>query len=122
MDNTIVIVDDDENILKVTKIILEKSGYKVKTFSNSPEALEHVAVHIPDLVLLDLGLPDMDGFEIFEKLSSEKSTASIPVIMFTAHGRDREIAKAKKLGLKDYIVKPFIPGNLLSTIRKVLGQ
>jgi DNA-binding response OmpR family regulator len=120
----ILIVDDEPDLLKLTKIWLEFSGYDVLDLNSGKDVVKTVQEKKPNLVLLDLKLPDTDGYEICKELKRNPDTASIPVIIFTAKsewiiGIETSAAFVKA---DDYILKPFEPLDLLVKIRKLLKR
>ena len=119
----ILIVDDDPtNVLLLTKI-LTKSGYRVEKAASGMECLEFVRKQLPDLVLLDVRMPGMDGFEVCRRLKSDERTADIPVIFLTAEGRsDENIAAGFGAGASDYITKPFSRVDVLARVQVPLQQ
>ncbi len=112
----ILIVDDEERILRFLTSKLKASGYEVVTAQNGIEALERITSQQPDLVVLDLLLPKMHGFDVLREL---RSFSSIPVIILSALGADAERIKGLKLGADDYVPKPFNPDELLARIEAV---
>lgn len=116
---TILVVDDEEHIRKLIQRILEDAGYNVVTASNGYEALDKVSSSDVSLVLLDIRMPDIDGFHTLE-LIREKS--DIPVIMVTAIGEVSSLSNALNLGADDYIKKPFRSGELLARIAAKLRR
>ncbi len=121
-DKNIVIVDDESDMAKLLKMDLELEHYHVAFALNGREALELIKKVKPDLVLLDISMPEMDGYEVLEKLKASESTKGIPVIMLTAKGLEQDIQKGLKLGADDYIVKPFFPGLLFKRIKSILKE
>ena len=112
----ILIVDDEERILRFLTSKLKASGYEVVTASNGREALEQIASQQPELVVLDLLLPKMHGFDVLREL---RSFSSVPVIILSALGADAERIKGLRLGADDYVPKPFNPDELLARIQAV---
>ncbi|UCD99944.1 MAG: response regulator [Chloroflexota bacterium] len=117
----IIYFEDDKDMVELVRIILDREGYLVEGVSGGKSGIEAIQKDSPDLVLLDLMLPDMDGWEIFRQLKSVESTANIPVIVITAKAQSID----KVLGLEiakvdDYISKPFRPKELLTRIEEVL--
>lgn len=113
----ILVVDDEIRVLKFVGLKLNLAGYDVLTATNGIEALELVEPARPDLVLLDIMMPGMDGFETLKKLHT---LSDIPVIIFTAEPGNS--SKAFTLGARDYIVKPFNPDELVKKIRAIMGE
>ncbi len=115
----ILLVDDEKDLVKIVKNRLEAAGYGVLVAYDGAQALEKVKER-PNLVLLDIMMPGLDGFEVLRRLRNNKNTREIPVIMFTAAGESRSIFEAQGLGVTDYIIKPFEPEKLLSLIKRCI--
>ncbi len=118
----IVVIDDEENILELVSYNLTRDGYAVTGVTTGEDALKKVRTIRPDLVVLDLMLPGMDGFEVCKILKNDPKTAHIPVIMLTAKGEEADIVTGLELGADDYIVKPFSPKVLIARVRAVLRR
>jgi DNA-binding response OmpR family regulator len=113
---SILVADDDERILNFLNVRLKSAGYEVVTAGNGIQAVDQVREKNPDLVILDLMMPQMDGLEAMRELRSFSST---PVIMLTAKGEDDEKIRGLKLGADDYLAKPFNPDELIARIEAV---
>ena len=109
----ILIVDDEPNIVRTLKDRLEMNEYDVVTGCNGQEGLEHAIKDQPDIILLDVIMPLMDGLEMLEALRRRPECSDIAVIMLTARSQTQDIARAKSCGIEDYIVKPFDLSELL---------
>jgi len=120
VERKILIVDDEEDLLKVVSFRLEKTGYKVCCAVTGKEALEMAARERPDLILLDLRLPLLNGMEVCTQLKKDDNLKQIPVIIFTASSGHVD-EKAMACGADDYIVKPFTPEDLLGKIKSLIG-
>ena len=119
----ILVVDDEPDILKVTSIRLKTLGYDVLTAVDGRQALDTIRSENPDLVLLDLVMPFMNGAEVCEQIKNDKVLKHVPVILFTARGSGVMTAeRIKKVAPDDYIVKPFEPEELRDKIEKILAQ
>jgi two-component system alkaline phosphatase synthesis response regulator PhoP len=118
----ILVVDDEENILELVDYNLKKEGYQVSSVMSGEEALESARSLKPDLILLDLMLPGVDGLEVCKILKSDPITATIPIIMLTAKGEETDIVTGLELGADDYISKPFSPRVLLARARTILRR
>jgi len=118
----ILAVEDDENILELLEHNLTREGYQVITVTSGEEALERSAGESPDLILLDLMLPGIDGLEVCRALGNDPKTQTVPVIMVTAKGEESDIVAGLELGAADYVVKPFSPRVLVARIRAVLRR
>ena len=117
-----LVVEDDEDILELVAYNLVKAGYRVTRAATGREALARVAEEPPDLVVLDLMLPETDGTEVCRRLKGDVNTSAIPVVMLTAKGEESDIVAGLELGADDYITKPFSPKVLLARIRAVLRR
>ena len=117
--NTILLIDDDENICKVVTLYLEKEGFDIRVAQDGRTGLDMFFEITPDLVLLDIMMPGMDGIEVIKELRKEKKT---PVIMLTAKGDTFDKVLALELGADDYIVKPFEPKELIARIKAVIRR
>ncbi len=119
---TILIVEDERDLLELLKYNLDREGYDVQAAETGEEALKLVRTRPPDLILLDLMLPSMDGLEVCRSLKNRSETATIPVIMLTAKGEEADIVQGLELGADDYITKPFSPRILMARVRAVLRR
>lgn len=118
----IVVIEDEVDILEVINYNLSKEGFDVCSALDGEEGLALIKKEVPDLVLLDLMLPGLDGIEICRKLKTDYSTRSIPIIMVTAKGEESDIVLGLGMGADDYMVKPFRPRELMARIRSVLRR
>ncbi len=118
----ILVVDDSEMNLKLVSIVLQKEGYSVVTALNGDQALRLVEESTPDLAILDVMMPDMDGFELCRRLRHRKNTAHIPIMMLTALNELDERLKAFEIGADDFIAKPFQPKELAARIKVLLRR
>ena len=116
----ILVVDDDPNIVRTLRDRLERHGYEVLTASNGREGLEMALQDKPDVVLLDIIMPIMDGHEMLEALRRQPFGEEPSVIMFTARSQKQDISRANAAGIDDYVVKPFDLGELLERIENVV--
>ncbi|MGB9585904.1 MAG: response regulator transcription factor [Anaerolineales bacterium] len=115
----ILVVDDEERMVRFIRLNLEHDGFKVSEAYRGMQAIEKVRNLLPDLVLLDVMLPDLDGFEVLRII---RETSSVPVIMLTAKGEEDDRVRGLELGADDYITKPFSPRELVSRVRAVLRR
>ena len=118
----ILVVDDEPNIVQTLKDRLEMNEYTVFTACNGQEALNTAKEHTPDLMLLDVIMPVMDGHETLENLRKEEWGKDISVIMLTARSQAQDIARAKACDIEDYIIKPFDLSELLEKIESILER
>jgi two-component system response regulator VicR len=119
----IICVEDESEMIDLIRLILSRRGFDVKGANGGKEGLEAIRKDIPDLVLLDLMMPDMDGWEVYQQMKADEKTRDIPVIVVTAKAQSID----KVLGLHiakvdDYIAKPFSPQELLNSVEKVLSK
>lgn len=120
--DTILVVEDDEDILHLLQFNLESSGYEVVTAMDGAQALVKARRHHPELVLLDLMLPGMDGFEVCKELKKLPETAKTPIIMLTARGEEVDRIVGLELGADDYVVKPFSPREIILRVKAILRR
>lgn len=118
----LLVVEDDEDILKLLSYNLGKEGFRATCVTSGEEALKAIRLSVPDLVLLDLMLPGVDGLEVCRVLKRNPPTSKVPIIMLTAKGEEADIVTGLELGAEDYITKPFSPKVLLARIRTVLRR
>ena len=116
----ILLVDDEPDFVEIVQFFLEENEYQVAAATNGEEALEKAIEEKPDLILLDIMMPKMDGFTACRKLKNNKNTRNIPIIMVTAIGRREDIAQASKAGANGYMMKPFNLVKLVDRIQEVL--
>lgn len=118
----ILIVEDEEDILELLRYNLAKESYQIACVASGEDAIKAAKAQVPDLILLDLMLPGMDGLEVCKVLRTASATARIPVIMITAKGEDADVVTGLELGADDYVTKPFSPRILLSRVKAVLRR
>ncbi len=118
--NKILVVDDEEITTELAKKFLERHGFEVICAYDGLTALETAISETPDLILLDVMLPKLDGFEVCRRLKSRKEFESIPILMFTAKGLSKDIKEGEEAGADEYIIKPFSGKALVATIKKHL--
>jgi two-component system phosphate regulon response regulator PhoB len=122
MKQKILAVDDEADILKLLQYNLTNAGFEFISAEDGPEAIELANRSLPDLIILDLMLPNMDGNEVLKKLKAASETSGIPVLMLTAKGEEIDRILGLELGADDYIVKPFSPRELILRIKAVLRK
>jgi len=115
----ILVVDDEERMVRFIRLNLEHDGFQVIEAYNGTEAINQVRSKLPDLVLLDIMMPDIDGFEVLKII---RETSTVPVIMLTAKGEEDDRVRGLELGADDYVTKPFSPRELVSRVRAVLRR
>lgn len=119
---TVLVVEDEEDILALLHFNLIKAGYNADCASHGEEALQAVAAKKPDLILLDLMLPGIDGLEICRRLRADEATSEIPIIMLTACGEEADVVTGLELGADDYVTKPFSVKVLLARVQTVMRR
>ncbi len=119
---TILIVDDEQDILELIKYNLKNEGYSILTAQAGEQAIKIAKQSLPDLVVLDLMLPGIDGFEVTRYLRNAEQTRDLPIVMLTAKGEESDIITGLELGANDYISKPFSPKVLVARIRAILRR
>ena len=120
--HTVLVVDDETDILELVVFNLERQQFKVLTADNGISAVQIAKDKIPDLIVLDLMLPGMDGFSVFRELRADPRTNGIPVLMLTAKGEVNDRIAGLELGADDYVTKPFSPRELLLRVRALLKR
>jgi two-component system alkaline phosphatase synthesis response regulator PhoP len=118
----IYVVDDEEDILNLVDYNLAKEGYQVERFLSGEEVLDRIEEQVPDILLLDLMLPGVDGLDVAKKLKKDQRFATIPLIMLTAKGEEADIVTGLEIGADDYIPKPFSPKVMLARVKAVLRR
>jgi DNA-binding response OmpR family regulator len=118
----ILIADDDLGALKMTSLILQRQGYEIVVARDGLEALQQVQANSPDLIILDVMMPHMSGYEVCQRLRNEPSTADIPIIMFTAKTLTADKVSGFEAGADDYLTKPTQPGELTARIKALLAR
>jgi DNA-binding response OmpR family regulator len=118
----VLVVEDEPDIRNLIAFHLARDGFRCRTASTGPEALWAVRSHPPDLVVLDLMLPEMTGLEVCRRLRQERETAALPIIMLTARTDEVDRVLGLELGADDYVAKPFSPKELLARVRAVLRR
>ena len=121
-DTHVLVVEDEEDIAELVEYNLLKQGFSVEVAVSGEEALVRARRRRPGLVLLDLMLPGVDGYEVCRRLKAEPDTREIPVVMVTAKGEEGDVVKGLELGADDYIVKPFSPRVLMARVRAILRR
>lgn len=122
MKKKILVVDDEDDILNFLELVLSEKGYRVVTASGGQEALTRAQLEHPDLVLLDIMMPQMDGWEVLKLLRVDEETAHIPVAMLSARTEARDRVQGLQEGAVDYICKPFSLSELLGKVAAIFGQ
>jgi two-component system phosphate regulon response regulator PhoB len=119
---SVLVVDDEEDILELVQFNLDREGYKVSCVATGEEALEFLKSQTPDLIVLDLMLPGVDGLELTQFLKSDPKKKNSPIVMLTAKGEEADVVTGLELGADDYVTKPFSPRVLAARVRAVLRR
>lgn len=122
MAKKILAVDDEKNIIRLIEVNLTRQGYEVVTASDGRQALEKVAREQPDMIVLDVMMPYLDGFEVLTELKKHPDTRDIPVIMLTAKAQDADVFNGYKRGADCYLTKPFNPSELNQFIKRIFDS
>ncbi|MCB2230923.1 response regulator transcription factor [bacterium] len=119
---SILVVEDEEDIRELINYNLTREGFQVEAVATGEDALQSLKKTTPDLVLLDLMLPGVDGLEVCRRLKNNAGTSSVPVVIVTAKGEEADVVTGLELGADDYVIKPFSPRVLLARVRAVLRR
>ncbi|MBE2315598.1 response regulator [Solirubrobacter sp. CPCC 204708] len=119
---TVLVADDDEDILQLVSFRLERAGYTVVTASDGQQALAAAREHKPDLAVLDVMMPGLNGYEVTRQLRDDEATAAIPVILLTARVQEADVSRGFEAGADDYLRKPFSPQELRSRVQAILAR
>lgn len=120
MMGRVLLIEDEPNILEAIRFILSREGWRVDTHSNGATAVEAVQRRVPDILILDVMLPNRSGFDILRDLRGDPTTADLPVLMLTARGQKADRELADKFGVNRYMSKPFSNAEVLSAVRELL--
>lgn len=119
---SILAVDDEEDVLELVRYNFHKEGFKVETAATGEDALKKARANLPDVILLDIMLPGIDGIEVCRQLKADSKTGAIPIIMLTAKGEESDIVSGLEVGADDYVTKPFSPKVLIARVRRILHR
>ncbi len=122
MNKYIAVVDDEPDILELVALNLKKANFRVKTFAEVDPFYRSLKTEVPDLIILDLMMPDVDGFEVCKYLRNKEYSASVPIIMLTAKTEETDKVLGLELGADDYVTKPFSPRELIARVKAVLRR
>jgi len=118
----ILVVDDEPTIVRLMEFILARQGHEMLVAVNGEEALEKIRAHSPDLVLLDIMMPRIDGYEVARAVRADPATASLPIIMLSAKAQEEDIRRGVGIGVDEYITKPFSPEHLVHVVAGYLSR
>jgi CheY-like chemotaxis protein len=122
MTRTVLIIEDEKLIIVSTQMVLEAAGFRVESATNGEEGIAKARNVTPDLILLDIMMPGIDGWETLTRLKRDPATAGIPVVIFTAREHSRGHQRSADMGAVDYFRKPFEPDELIELVEKHVGQ
>ena len=120
-DRRVLLIEDEPNIIEAIRFILSRDGWRVDTHSDGETALDAVETRAPDLIILDVMLPNKSGYDILHELRGNEATKSLPVLMLTARGQKKDRELAEKLGVNKFMTKPFSNGEILATVRELVA-
>ena len=122
MTEKILLVDDDKDTLRLVGLMLRRQGYEVRAVDNGAQAITMAQEETPDLILLDIMMPEMDGYEVARRLRADPGTAEVPIIMFTAKSQVDDKVMGFEAGADDYLTKPTQPRELFAHMKAVLAR
>jgi DNA-binding response OmpR family regulator len=122
LGKTILVADDEPAVLRSLEFILKKEGYRVLTAVNGQEAYDLASQNLPDLVLLDVQMPRMDGNQVCRQLRDQESSSKLYIIMITAKGQESDRVNSMESGANEYITKPFSPRKVVARVKEILGE
>lgn len=120
-DKRVLLIEDEPNIIEAIRFILSRDGWRVDTHSDGKTALEAVLTRAPDLVILDVMLPNRSGYDVLNDIRADDAIKDVPVLMLTARGQKKDRELAEKLGASRFMTKPFSNGEILDTVRELAG-
>ena len=118
----VLVVDDEINIVRLIQVNLERHGYQVETANNGAQALAKIRENRPDLLVSDVMMPEMDGFELLANVRRDPTLMDLPVIMLTAKAQDKDVMEGYKTGADMYLTKPFNPAELIAFAKRILSS
>lgn len=121
MGKTVLLIEDEPNIIEAISFILSRDGWKVNTHSNGQTAMEALRSKRPDLLILDVMLPGMSGYDILRGVREDDEMAELPVLMLTARGQSKDREMAEKIGANRFMTKPFSNSEVLEAVRALVG-
>ncbi len=122
MAKRILIADDEANIVASLEFLMRQKGYEVRTVGNGADALKAVAEFAPDLMLLDVMMPQMSGYDVCQKVRADPQGQKVRIVMLSAKGREAEVSKGLALGADAYVTKPFSTRDLVARVGEMLGE
>ena len=122
MGGKVLLIEDEPNIIEAVRFILSRDGWSVDVHSDGETAIAAVATRTPDLVILDVMLPNRSGYDILADLRADPETAALPVLMLTARGQTKDRELAERIGANRFMTKPFSNAEVLASVRELAGQ
>ena len=122
MGGRVLLIEDEPNIIEAIRFILSRDGWRVDVHSDGKTALDAVENRNPDLIILDVMLPNRSGYDILNDIRSQAATALLPVLMLTARGQKKDRDLAEKLGASRFMTKPFSNGEVLAAVRELVAE
>ena len=122
MGKHVLLIEDEPNIIEAISFILSRDGWEVDTHSNGQTAIDAVRAKRPDLVILDVMLPGLSGYDILRGLREDEETAELPVLMLTARGQTKDREMAEKIGANRFMTKPFSNAEVLEAVHALVGE
>jgi two-component system, OmpR family, response regulator MtrA len=119
-ERLVLVADDEEDILRLVTMIIERSGHQVRPVRNGAEALEAIRDVRPDLVVLDISMPEVDGLEVLRLLRADEATAELPVLLLSAQAQEADVKRGFDTGASAYVKKPFSPQELAQRVDELL--
>ncbi len=121
MAKKVLLIEDEPNIIEAIRFILQRAGWVVETHSNGADAAEAVRRAAPDVLILDVMLPNRSGYDILQEVRADGAMAALPVLMLTARGQKKDRELAEKLGVSRFMTKPFANDEIVATVRELAG-
>ena len=121
-DAVVLVADDDEDIRELVRFRLERSGYRVLVARDGEEAFSLAVEHVPDLAVLDVMMPRLDGYQLTRRLREHERTRAMPVMLLTARAQEADVTRGFEAGADDYLRKPFSPRELRARVQAILGR
>ena len=118
----VLVADDDPDILELVAFRLERAGYDIVRARDGEEALQLAAEHVPDLAVLDVMMPKLNGYEVTQRIRQDDATSDMPVILLTARVQEADVERGFQVGADDYLKKPFSPQELRARVQSILGR
>ena len=119
---TVLVAEDDEDIRSLVAFRLERAGYRVVAAADGRRAYEVAVAQLPDLAVLDVMMPRLDGYELMRRLRADERTSRLPIILLTARAQESDVQRGLEAGADDYIRKPFSPQEVMARVQAILGR